>query len=70
MRDIDKYRGCMIGGAVGDTLGYIMEFQPEDGNINRYGNSGICGYVFDPEGVTRFSNDIQMTRLSRLHFLR
>lgn len=22
----DKYRGCLIGGAVGDALGYAVEF--------------------------------------------
>ena len=26
MRDIDRYRGCLIGGAVGDALGYVDEF--------------------------------------------
>ena len=23
MKDIDKYRGCLIGGAAGDALGYM-----------------------------------------------
>ena len=26
MKDLDKYRGCLIGGAVGDALGYAVEF--------------------------------------------
>ena len=25
MKDIDKYRGCLIGGAAGDALGYVDE---------------------------------------------
>lgn len=30
MRNIDKYRGCLIGGAAGDALGYSVEFKRED----------------------------------------
>ena len=30
MKDIDKYRGCLIGGAVGDALGYAIEFLDEE----------------------------------------
>ena len=26
MKNIDKYRGCLIGGAAGDALGYAVEF--------------------------------------------
>ena len=25
MKDLDKYKGCLIGGAVGDALGYPVE---------------------------------------------
>ena len=28
MKDLDRYRGCLIGGAVGDALGYAVEFLP------------------------------------------
>lgn len=30
MRNIDKFRGCLIGGAAGDALGYAVEFKRED----------------------------------------
>ena len=26
MRNIDRFRGCLIGGAAGDALGYAEEF--------------------------------------------
>lgn len=26
MRNIDRFRGCLIGGAAGDALGYAVEF--------------------------------------------
>ena len=33
-RLLDKYRGCLIGGAVGDALGYAVEFFSES-SINQ-----------------------------------
>lgn len=60
MRDIDKYRGCMIGGAAGDALGYAVEFQSENEIFSRYGKNGICEYELDSEEVARFSDDTQM----------
>ena len=29
MRDVNKFRGCLIGGAAGDALGYAVEFMNE-----------------------------------------
>ncbi len=26
MKNLDKYKGCLIGGAAGDALGYAVEF--------------------------------------------
>ena len=30
MKDLDKYRGCLVGGAAGDALGYAVEFWGEE----------------------------------------
>ena len=30
MGNIDKYRGCLLGGAAGDALGYAIEFDREE----------------------------------------
>ena len=27
MKNLSKYQGCLIGGAVGDALGYAVEFK-------------------------------------------
>lgn len=60
MKNIDKYRGCLIGGAVGDALGYAVEFM-EDGNIfQKYGERGITEYDL-VNGVAQISDDTQMT---------
>lgn len=61
MRDIDKYRGCLVGGAVGDALGYAIEFMSEQEIFSRYGKRGITEYELDAGGLARFSDDTQMT---------
>ena len=58
----DRIRGSMIGGAVGDALGYAVEFQSLDRILQRYGERGITGYDLDPAtGKARISDDTQMT---------
>ena len=32
-----RYQGCLLGGAVGDALGYPVEFMEEDAIRSRYG---------------------------------
>ena len=60
MKDIDKYRGCLIGGAVGDALGYQVEFLGENDIFNIYGKNGITEYRL-VDGVAQISDDTQMT---------
>jgi len=59
---LDKIRGCLIGGAVGDALGYAVEFQHEDQIFSKYGESGITEYELDhATGKALISDDTQMT---------
>ncbi len=44
MKNIDKYRGCLVGGASGDALGYAVEFYQEDFIFKKYGENGITEY--------------------------
>lgn len=60
MRDIDKFRGCLIGGAAGDALGYAVEFLGEDQIFSRYGSKGIFEYSLK-NGIAEISDDTQMT---------
>ena len=60
MRDIDRFRGCLIGGAAGDALGYAVEFLTEAQIFARYGNGGIAAYEIE-NGLVRISDDTQMT---------
>ena len=56
----DKCRGSLVGGAVGDALGYEVEFMSLSSIIKRFGAKGITRYVTH-NGVAEFSDDTQMT---------
>ena len=59
---LDTIRGCLFGGAVGDALGYPVEFLDENTIFNRYGSGGIREYEKDPEtGKALISDDTQMS---------
>lgn len=59
-RNIDKFRGCLIGGAAGDALGYAVEFLSEKNIISKYGVDGISEYEL-VNGKALISDDTQMT---------
>lgn len=56
-----RYRGCLLGGAVGDALGAPVEFHSRDAIIQRFGNGGIRDYVPAYGGSGRITDDTQMT---------
>lgn len=60
MRDIDTIKGCIVGGAVGDALGYAVEFMRLSDIVRKYGEKGITRYELDG-GLARISDDTQMT---------
>ena len=43
----DRIRGCLVGGAIGDALGYAVEFQREPQIFSRYGKDGITEYELE-----------------------
>lgn len=58
----DRIRGCLLGGAAGDALGYPVEFLWIDDIRKRYGPGGIQRYDFDGRtGKALISDDTQMT---------
>ncbi len=58
----DRIRGCLIGGAIGDALGYPVEFMSLKGIKHKYGDDGCIDYqVFNKEGKAAISDDTQMT---------
>lgn len=58
----DKIRGSLFGGAVGDALGYPVEFWDEKSIFYQYGECGIQEYELDRQsGKSLISDDTQMT---------
>ncbi len=58
----DKFRGCLIGGGVGDALGYAVEFMDVESIFDKYGERGISRYdLFFGKGSGMISDDTQMT---------
>ena len=68
MKDLDKYRGCLIGGAAGDALGYPIEFFDEGFIFQKYGPTGITEYELC-DGVAQISDDTQMTLFTAVALL-
>jgi len=55
-------KGCLLGGAIGDALGYPVEFLRWSDIKRRYGEEGIQSYEMDFEqGLALISDDTQMT---------
>ncbi len=58
----EKFSGCLLGGALGDALGYPVEFMDIDEIMRSYGRNGITAPKRDKEkGVALISDDTQMT---------
>lgn len=58
----DRIRGCMLGGAIGDALGYPVEFLTRKDILCKYGSSGIISYQeLNDQGKAVISDDTQMT---------
>lgn len=59
---LDEIRGCIFGGAVGDALGYPVEFLNAQDFYADYGPYGITEYDYDKRtGKALISDDTQMT---------
>ncbi len=56
----DKIRGCLFGGAVGDALGYPIEFMSLTSIRLSYGADGLRRYALR-DGLARISDDTQMS---------
>lgn len=57
----DKIRGALFAGAVGDALGYPVEFYSYREILSKYGEKGITRLDFSRSGKALISDDTQMT---------
>lgn len=59
---LDAIRGSFIGGAMGDALGYTVEFLRLEDIYQRFGPNGITEYCLHPlSGNAHISDDTQMS---------
>ena len=56
----DKISGCVFAGALGDALGYVVEFDLYSSIKNKYGKDGIQDLLRTGEEAI-ISDDTQMT---------
>ena len=62
---MDRAAGCLLGGALGDSFGYPVEFMSLDVIKSRNGGS-ILSDPIPVRGMYRFSDDTQMTVLTAI----
>ncbi|MDO6354814.1 ADP-ribosylglycohydrolase family protein [Caloramator sp. CAR-1] len=60
-RDSEHFRGCLLGGAIGDALGWPVEFLKRDEIIRRFGKEGIVDLLLGKNGKAEITDDTQMT---------
>jgi len=64
------FRGCLLGGAVGDALGWPVEFIRLDDIKKRYGEQGIENLVLNDTGTAEITDDTQLTLFTAEGLLR
>jgi len=65
-----RIRGCLLGGAMGDALGWPVEFLRLSGIKRRFGPDGITELVLNGAGVAEITDDTQMTLFTAEGLLR
>lgn len=60
MKNLNKIKGCLIGGAIGDALGFPIEFMDIEEIRQTYGPAGLTDYALN-NGIALISDDTQMT---------
>lgn len=57
----DRYQGCLIGGAIGDALGWPVEFMKLHEIKQKYGPQGITKLEKGRSNLVEITDDTQMT---------
>lgn len=57
----NNYQGCLLGGAIGDALGWPIEFASIENIKSRYGKNGICDFDKRSKEKAEITDDTQMT---------
>lgn len=60
-RDQEHFRGCLLAGAIGDALGWPIEFSSTRDVIMQFGEKGIQDLVLNNKGFAEITDDTQLT---------
>lgn len=69
-RDLDHFRGCLMGGAIGDAMGWPVEFLCYHEIQKKFGINGINELVLNSAGVAEITDDTQLTLFTAEGILR
>jgi len=69
-RDKEHFRGCLLGGAVGDALGAPVEFLSLEEIKNKFGAAGVTSLPKRPGRKSVITDDTQMTLFTAEGLLR
>ena len=69
-RKQELFRGCLIGGAIGDALGWPVEFRSYTEIQRKYGKEGISDLVLSASGKAEITDDTQLTLFTAEGILR
>jgi|LFRM01.2.fsa_nt_gb ADP-ribosylglycohydrolase len=69
-RDKDHFQGCLLGGAIGDALGWPVEFLKMNEIKKKYGEEGINYLIEGKNGKAEITDDTQMTLFTAEGILR
>ncbi len=69
-RATEYFRGCLLGGAIGDALGWPVEFKTHQEIVQAYGEYGISDLIVGTSGKAEITDDTQMTLFTAEGLLR
>lgn len=69
-RTKEFFRGCLVGGAIGDALGWPVEFKRFSEIEGAYGSKGIQDLIISSGGKAEITDDTQMTLFTAEGILR
>lgn len=60
-RTIEHLKASLLAGAIGDALGWPIEFRSYDAIIDEYGSLGCAKFKLNYQGLAEITDDTQMT---------
>lgn len=57
----EYFRGCLLGGAIGDAFGWPVEFLLDKEIKMKYGDTGVTDLILGKNGKAEITDDTQMT---------